>query len=99
MFTKNPTGKFKLGQIVATPEALDLLEERGVSAYGFLERHVQGDWGDVSTEDWLANDQALVDETRLISVYHIPDDEGEDVIWILTEADRSATTILLPSDY
>ena len=58
-------------------------------------RHCEGDWGDVSEDDAAENEQALVDGTRLFSVYET--DLG--TIWIITEADRSSTTILLPEDY
>ncbi|MGO8750602.1 MAG: hypothetical protein ACLQNE_32030 [Thermoguttaceae bacterium] len=61
--------KFSLGQLVATPGALRALEEAGQSPAFFLDRHVQGDWGEVDTSDWRANDEALVSGERLLSAY------------------------------
>jgi hypothetical protein len=93
--------KFDLGQVVATPEALRLLEESGQMPGFFLDRHLQGDWGEVDAEDKRANDQALLDGSRLLSAYRTLKGER---IWIITEAvgddgKRSATTIILPSEY
>ena len=93
--------KFSLGQIVATPGALEALQESGEAATGFLQRHVKGDWGDLCDEDRQANDQALLDGSRLLSAYRTSLGEK---LWVITEAaddsgDRSATTILLPSEY
>lgn len=84
-----------LGQVVATPAALWLLEESHLSPATFLTRHAHGDWGDVPPEDAAANDAALTHDGRLISAYVV----GDARIWIITEADRSATTILLPTEY
>jgi hypothetical protein len=61
-----------------------------------LKRHNRGDWGDVCWADWQANDDALTDNSRLFSVYHAKDGTK---FWIITEADRSSTRILLPSEY
>jgi hypothetical protein len=61
-----------------------------------LRRHIVGDWGEVSLEDWKSNDEALRDGSRLLSVYF---DRHSNKFWIITEADRSATTILLPEEY
>ena len=86
--------KFVLGQIVATPNALGQLTR--VDLLRALARHARGDWGDVVLEDGEANDQALVAGARLLSVYH----SGTGVkFWIITESDRSVTTVLLPADY
>jgi len=86
--------KFSLGQIVATPNALGQLSRADVLLA--LARHVAGDWGGVVPEDREAKDQALMVGARLLSVYH----SGTGVkFWIITEADRSATTVLLPEDY
>ena len=87
---------FQLGQIVATPGAIDALERAGQSEIDYLARHVGGDWGDLDQEDREANDLALSDGTRLLSAYRLP---TGDKLWIITEHDRSATTLLLPSDY
>jgi len=93
--------KFSLGQIVATPGALEALQKARQSAAEFLQRHVSGDWGDVCDEDRQANDRALQDGSRILSAYHTPLGEK---LWVITEAaddsgHRPATTILLPSEY
>ena len=86
--------KFDLGQVVATPNALGQLSHGDVLLA--LARHARGDWGDVVPEDGEANEQALVAGARLLSVYHT----GTGVkFWIITESDRSVTTVLLPEDY
>jgi len=85
---------FALGQIVATPNALQQLSQSDILAG--LQRHQVGDWGDVSAEDRQANDRASIDGTRLFSVYQ---SEAGTKFWIITEADRSATTVLMPEDY
>jgi hypothetical protein len=88
--------KFQLGQLVATPGALRALEDAGQSVVFFLSRHVQGNWGIVNDEDKRLNDQALVDGSRLLSAYRTL--KGTK-IWIITEADRSSSCCLLPSEY
>jgi hypothetical protein len=88
--------KFSLGQVVATPGALCALEEACESSLGFLMRHAAGDWGDVGKEDWQENEFSLDKYLRLLSVYHLRNGTR---IWIITEADRSVTTILLPEEY
>ena len=85
-----------LGEIVATPAALKAIEEAGQSPLEFLARHRQGDWGDVCDEDWNLNDEALTDGTRLLSAYKTKHNVK---LWIITEWDRSATTVLLPEEY
>lgn len=87
--------RFPLGQVVATPGALALLERYGLSASTFLARHVRGDWGDVSPEDAAANDQAITAGHRVLSAYVV----GDTRIWITSEWDRSVTTVLMPSEY
>jgi hypothetical protein len=87
---------FSLGQTVATPGALRALEESGQSPGFFLDRHVQGDWGTLDAEDWAANDQALVDGSRILSAYKTLKGVR---LWIITEADRSSTCCLLPEEY
>jgi len=86
--------KFELGRIVATPAIADLLSSREVT--NALARHARGDWGDVSPVDWMDNETSLQDGHRLMSVYHA---EDETPFWVVTEADRSVTTILLPEEY
>lgn len=87
---------FPGGQLLATPAALDLLRQFGISPFSLLARHLHGDWGDIGEDDARANDQALASGQRLLSRYDLP---GGDTIWLITEADRSATTVLLPQDY
>lgn len=87
---------FQMGQLVATPGAIRAFEAAGQIPIPFLQRHLAGDWGDCDDEDTRANDDALARGGRLFSVYHLNDGTK---IWIITEADRSATTILLPEEY
>lgn len=91
-----PRPLFALGRIVATPGALEALERAGKSPADFLARHQRGDWGDLSDDDRRENEFSLGRHLRLFSAYQLDRDVK---IWIITEADRSATTILLPSDY
>ena len=93
--------KCDLGKTLATPGALAALEASGQSPAFFLDRHVQGNWGEVSREDRLLNDIALVSGERLLSAYRTLKGQR---IWVLTEAKddagkRAATTIILPSEY
>jgi hypothetical protein len=92
----NQKAKFSLGQVVATPGALDALTKSEENPLAFVARHVCGDWGEVCQEDRLENEFALNKSFRLLSVYQLKDGTK---IWVITEADRSATTILLPSEY
>jgi hypothetical protein len=80
----------------ATPGALEALASSGQQPMEFLARHVRGDWGDVCAEDRQANDRALQTGERLVSAYHTKDNQK---IWVITEADRSSTCVLLPSEY
>ena len=93
--TSFSSARFELGQIVATPAVLEHLERHGVNASEYLNRHVRGDWGDVPSEDAKENDFAVTRRLRLLSSYTIA---GERV-WIITEADRSSTCLLFPSEY
>lgn len=93
--------KFSLGQLAATPGALEALEDAGQAPAEFLRQHAAGDWGEVSAEDKVLNDQALLDGSRLLSAYRTT--KGTK-LWIITEAQddrghRAATTILLPEEY
>ena len=85
---------FHPGRILSTPGALQLAEE-GVDLLVFLKRHLTGDWGDLDEHDKAENDFALKNGFRLLSAYNTP--QGK--LWIITEANRSATTFLLPSEY
>ena len=87
---------FSLGQIVATPSALAALEQAGHGAHEFLRRHVSGDWGELDADDRRENELSLRAGFRLLSAYLLTNGEK---MWIITEADRSATTLLLPSEY
>ncbi|WP_284087407.1 hypothetical protein [Acinetobacter nosocomialis] len=86
---------FALGQVVSTPNALAFAESHKIDLLQLLNRHQTGDWGDLEDDDKEANEEALVNDTRIFSSYSI----AEDKIWIITEADRSFTTFLMPSDY
>ncbi len=89
--------RFPLGLLVATPGALALARRHGVDVFALLRRHRAGDWGTVCDDDALANDLALdpACPARLLSAYDTPGSR----LWVITEADRSATTVLLPSEY
>ena len=94
--TKKPAvgPKFSLGQLVATPNAMNNIPNDEILTA--LSRHVRGDWGKLDTEDWNANERALAGEGRLFSAYQ----SSQNVkFWIITEWDRSVTTVLLPEDY
>ncbi len=93
---QHPVPRFPLGRCVATPGAIDALEEAGADAADLFRRHQGGDWGTVCGEDRQANEAALREGARLISAYTL--DSGVE-IWVITEADRSATTITLPEEY
>jgi hypothetical protein len=83
---------FPLGRILATPGALDL----GVNFYPYLHRHQYGDWGDLEAEDKAENDYSVKNGLRILSAYQTPNGTK---FWIISEADRSVTTILLPEEY
>jgi len=88
---------FELGKVLATPGALEALRDALTEPAALLHRHQRGDWGNLCAEDWAANRKALVLGYRLLSSYTLPD-SGEN-LWIITEADRSETTLLLPEEY
>lgn len=95
---------FHPGQMVQTSRIFDAsCEHQPFFTFirSSIARHLRGDWGDCCQEDQGSNDTALQDGGRLFSVYHIPDGLCglESKIWIITEADRSYTTILFPSEY
>jgi len=92
----NDGPKFPLGQTVATPGAMAALEEAGESPTFYLSRHHRGDWGEVCTEDRAENELALKKGFRLMSVYTTAMGAK---LWIITEADRSVTTLLMPEEY
>lgn len=96
MITNNTLPKFPLGQLVATPGALEALQAAGQSPAEFLARHQIGDWGEVDAEDRRANDEALIQGERLLSAYRTATNTR---LWVITEADRSSTCVLLPEEY
>jgi hypothetical protein len=87
---------FPIGRVVSTGAAIRLMDGSVELAALLMTRHTAGDWGDIDSEDWELNDRALAMGSRLMSSYTLVD-VGK--IWIITEADRSVTTLLLPSDY
>jgi hypothetical protein len=86
--------KFPLGRTVITPNARDQLHPADVLEA--MKRHSAGDWGDVDEHDRQENEESLIEQSRLVSVYR---DRNRVKFWIITEADRSVTTVLLPEDY
>ncbi len=88
---------FQLGQCIGTCGAKDVLDESDVSPYELLCRHQAGDWGILEPEDWEANIKAVEHGLRVFSSYRVGADQTK--VWVITEADRSATTILLPEEY
>lgn len=88
--------RLTLGRLFATPAALEVLRVANVSVSDLLARHLNGDWGDVTADDRKQNDLALETGLRVLSSYALP---GNAKIWVITEWDRSVTTVLLPDDY
>lgn len=87
---------FELGQLLATPGALKAMEDADQGPAVFLARHCDGDWGDVDAEDQAENELSIREGFRILSAYRTV--KGVK-LWVITEADRSATTILLPDEY
>jgi hypothetical protein len=92
---------FALGQVVATPGVLAEMKKHTASletlCAQYLDRHAHGDWGELCAEDKAANDQAVLEGSRIFSAYLLPDEQTK--FWLITEADRSVTTFLLPAEY
>lgn len=88
--------KFSTGKVVATPGALAAFTEAGEEPRSYLTRHVSGDWGEVDEHDRKENEFALGRHLRIMSAYTLKNGER---IWVITEADRSVTTFLLPEEY
>ena len=88
---------FTLGRVVATPGALKAIEASGDSLSSYLSRHITGDWGEVDAHDRKENELSLEQRFRLMSVYTLSITGVK--IWVITEADRSSTCILLPEEY
>ena len=91
-----PRSLLTLGRVVATPGCLEAFAATGQLPDEFLARHAKGDWGELDEEDRQANDDALIDGSRILSSYRL---KNGTKIWIITEWDRSATTCLLPDEY
>jgi hypothetical protein len=96
MTDQSDSATFPLGQVVATPGALDALDHVQQSPAAFIRRHAAGDWGDVDAEDKTSNDHARSSGWRILSAYRLKDGTR---LWVITEADRSVTTLLLPEEY
>jgi hypothetical protein len=88
--------RFSLGHVVSTPGAVEAFSRTAEMFLTYLARHAGGDWGDLDREDKALNDQAVTHGGRLVSAYRLCD---QTKIWIITEADRSVTTFLLPEEY
>ncbi|AHI72473.1 Type I restriction-modification system methyltransferase subunit [Burkholderia pseudomallei] len=88
--------RFKLGRILATPAALKIIADARVSIIDLLIRHMRGDWGELSDSDRQQNELAVTTGQRILSNYALP---GGRTVWLITEADRCATTCLLPGEY
>ena len=88
--------RFFPGVLVITPGALEVFKRTGEEIQPFLTRHLRCDWGNLDTHDWKENEYSLQQGFRLLSAYSLQDQTR---VWIITEADRSSTTILLPDEY
>ena len=89
------TAPLPLGRVVATPGALEALAEAGEHPFSYIARHAAGDWGELCEADRRENELSVKHGWRVLSSYPV----GDERVWIITEADRSATTILLPEEY
>jgi hypothetical protein len=88
--------KFSLGRVVATPGALRALEQSNQSPFEFIERHQAGDWGELCEEDQKENEFSIRNDFRILSAYRTRKNVK---LWVITEADRSSTCLLLPQEY
>lgn len=86
---------FALGKVVTTKNAVEFMTQKCITPFDLLHRHQHGDWGNLNEPDLEANEQALIEDLRILSSYNF----DKEKIWVITEADRTLTTILLPSDY
>lgn len=87
---------FQPGAFVATPGAVEVFKQHAIDPFDLLNRHLSGDWGDVCQEDRLANDDAVKEGNRVLSSYVVAPGTK---LWLITEWDRSYTTVLLPDEY
>ena len=94
--TNRLLAKFSLGRTVATPGALRALEQANQNPFEFLQRHQAGDWGELCEEDKRENEFSVRNGFRILSAYRT---RNEVKIWVITEADRSVTTLFLPHEY
>ena len=88
--------RFRLGTLCGTPGALDALRTAGMDIADLLQRHVTGDWGDVDAEDRETNERAVQHGGQIVSSYVL---STQVKVWVISEADRSVTTLLLPEEY
>lgn len=88
--------RFPLGRCLMTPGAATAFTEANENLFDYLRRHVTGDWGDLDEDDREMNERALQEGLRLMSAYHLSTGVK---IWVITEWDRSCTTLLIPSEY
>jgi len=95
-FFLDPEVRFAFGHLLTTRGALAALSRNACGAWTYLSRHVTGDWGELDRADAAENALSLRDGLRLLSAYALPDGTR---LWIITEADRSCTTLLLPGEY
>src|SRR5271155_4415488 len=86
----------RLGRLLSTPGAIEAMAKAGQDPLELINRHRTGDWGEVDAQDWAANDQAVIQGERVLSAYTLKNGIR---IWIISEADRAATTLLLPDEY
>jgi hypothetical protein len=91
-----PYHLFERGKLVCTPGVMELMKDHSGEIDAFLQRHFNGDWGDLCDEDRQANQEAQQEGLRLLSAYRLNDGTK---LWVITEADRSVTTVLLPEEY
>ena len=96
MDTNRLLSKFPLGRVVATPGALKALEDANQNPFEFLERHQAGDWGELCEEDKKENEFSVLHGFRILSAYRTRNNVK---LWVITEADRSSTCLLLPCEY
>jgi len=94
--SRRPSINLPLGRLLSTPGAIEAMTRAGQDPLELINRHGTGDWGEVDSEDWVANDQAVIHGERVLSAYTL---KNAVRVWIITEADRAATTILLPDEY
>ncbi|RMP46212.1 hypothetical protein ALQ26_04210, partial [Pseudomonas amygdali pv. lachrymans] len=95
---RSQDASFEMGRVMVTHSVQSLLQNSSLDVMQYLQRHATGDWGEISNDDWDSNQHALKADGRLFSGYDI-DAEDETRLWIITESDRSVTTVMLPSDY